>query len=109
MSRPRIPDITHLQFLVLGMLRAGDRPGRSLRRGLARHGLARTGPAFYQMMARLEEAKLVDGWYAQRVVAGQMIKERHYRITPAGRRAWREAQAFYRQLLGHGIPEVARA
>ena len=60
MSRPRIPDITHLQFLVLGMLRGGERLGRTVRRSLARHGVARTGPAFYQMMARLEDAGLVS-------------------------------------------------
>jgi DNA-binding PadR family transcriptional regulator len=95
MSRRRIPDITHLQFLVLGMLRAGERPGRLVRRALARHGIARTGPAFYQMMARLEDAGLVRGEYDQKIVAGQIIKERRYMLTPRGDAAWTSTRAFY--------------
>jgi DNA-binding PadR family transcriptional regulator len=94
MSR-RIPEITHLQFLVLGLLRAGERPGRHLRRALQRRGVSRTGPAFYQMMARLEDAGLVAGAYDQKVVEGQIIKERRYTLTDAGDRAWTATRAFY--------------
>jgi len=100
MSRPRIPEITHLQFLVLGLLRRGDRPGRLLRRALARHGVERTGPAFYQMMARLEDAGLVSGEYEQKVVAGQIIKERRYALTPRGDAAWTSTRAFYSSAIG---------
>jgi len=95
MSRQRIPDITHLQFLVLGILRAGERPGRFVRRALARHGISRTGPAFYQMMARLEDAGWIDGFYTQEVVDAQIIKERRYRVNPAGVRAWNSTRDFY--------------
>jgi DNA-binding PadR family transcriptional regulator len=95
MSRQRIPEITHLQFLVLGMLRGGERPGRSVRRTLARHGIARTGPAFYQMMARLEDSGWIDGFYTQEIVDAQIIKERRYRVKPAGVRAWNSTRDFY--------------
>jgi len=95
MSRGRIPDITHLQFLVLGMLRSEARLGRDVRRDLAKHGARRSGPAFYQMMARLEDAALVVGEYDQKVVAGQIIKERRYTLTPAGAAAWRATRDFY--------------
>jgi DNA-binding PadR family transcriptional regulator len=91
-----LPGITHLQFVVLTALRAGDRPGRSIREELRRVGARRTAPAFYQMMARLEDAGLVTGWYEQRVLDGQILKERCYRTTPAGRRAWAETREFYR-------------
>src|SRR3954469_17449744 len=112
MSRPRIPDITHLQFLVLGMLRGGQRPGRVLRRTLARHGVERTGPAFYQMMARLEDAGLVAGEYDQRIVAGQIIKERRYTLTPRGDSAWTATRAFYSDAIeeyGTAKPRTAHA
>ena len=109
MSRPRIPDITHLQFLVLGMLRGGDRPGRLLRRSLARHGVERTGPAFYQMMARLEDAGLVAGEYEQKVVDGQIIKERRYALTPSGDAAWTSTRAFYSRAIGAYGTDDARA
>ena len=108
MSRPRIPEITHLQFLVLGMLRAGERPGRVLRRSLARHGIERTGPAFYQMMARLEDAGLVAGEYDQRIVASQIIKERRYTLTPGGEAAWTSTRAFYTDAIGAYGPRKPR-
>jgi DNA-binding PadR family transcriptional regulator len=95
MSRQRIPAITHLQFLVLGLLRSAPQHGRHVRRELARHGVRRSGPAFYQMMARLEDAGLVGGAYDQRVVASQIIKERRYTLTPAGAAAWNATRDFY--------------
>ena len=112
MSRPRIPEITHLQFLVLGMLRAGERPGRFVRRALARHGIARTGPAFYQMMARLEDAGFVGGEYDQKIVDGQIIKERRYTLTPRGDAAWTSTRAFYSNAIdeyGTRKPRTAHA
>jgi len=99
MSPRRIPAITHLQFLVLGMLRDGDRAGRHLRRALARHGVRRTGPAFYQMMARLEDAGLVAGEYDQKVVDGQIIKERRYTLSANGDAAWTATRAFYAEAI----------
>jgi DNA-binding PadR family transcriptional regulator len=47
------------------------------------------------MMARLEDAGLVDGQYEQKIVDGQIIKERRYALTPRGERAWAETRAFY--------------
>ena len=99
MSRAHIPEITHLQFLVLGMLRSGGRHGRVLRRALARHGATRTAPAFYQMMARLEDAGLVEGAYDQKVVGGQIIKERRYTLSGRGAAAWTATRAFYRDAI----------
>jgi DNA-binding PadR family transcriptional regulator len=90
-----MPDITHLQFLVLGMLRVEPQLGRHVRKELARHGIRRSGPAFYQMMARLEEAGLVDGEYDQKVIGGQIIKERRYTLTSAGAASWNATRDFY--------------
>lgn len=99
MSRRRIPVVTHLQFLVLGLLRGGERPGRYLRRALAKRGIARSAPAFYQMMARLEDAGFVEGAYDQKIVDGQIIKERRYTLTPAGDQAWTSTRAFYTEAI----------
>ena len=107
-SRVQLPELTHLQIAVLGLLGAEPQKGAGIRSHLASLSVHQTGPAFYQMMARLEESGLAEGWYDQKVVAGQIIKERHYRITPAGRRAWREARDFYRQILAAARPAVAR-
>ena len=94
MSR-QLPSVTHLQFLVLEALDGVEQAGRDLRALLVRHQVRTSGPAFYQMMARLEAASLVEGRYDQKVVGGQLLKERRYRLLPAGRRALVEIRNFY--------------
>jgi len=51
------------------------------------------------MMARLEDDGLVNGWYEQKVVAGQILRERRYSITEAGRKAWSESRRFYLETI----------
>ena len=93
--RDRIPEVTHLQFLVLGALAEGERAGREIRDLIAGYGVRRTAAAFYQMMARLERQRWVEGWYDQTTVGDQAVTERRYRLKPAGARAWNDARAFY--------------
>ena len=95
MTAQRIPKLTHLQFLVLGLLRDGEQPGHVIRDAIAAHGVKRSAPAFYQLMARLERDRLVDGWYEQITVGDQAVTERRYRISAEGKRRWNEARAFY--------------
>ena len=95
MSKKALPSLTHLQYLVLGVLRGAEQPGRVLRQALAEFGVRRSAPAFYQLMSRLEKARLVEGWYDQVTVHDQAVTERRYRITPEGTRLWRQAQSFY--------------
>jgi DNA-binding PadR family transcriptional regulator len=95
-----LPDITHLQFLVLAVLLDGEQTGRCLRAKLAEEDARQSGPGFYQMMARLEDARFVQGWYDEKVVEGQRLKERRYRITAAGETACNQAIAFYHNRLG---------
>ena len=113
-NEARLPEITHLQFLVLHALRSGTRRGLALRELLRRHGVRRSGPAFYQMMARLEDAGLVEGRYERRVHEGHAVKERRYEITRAGAAAWEATRAFYRAASdgspsGAPAPETGRA
>jgi len=91
----QLPSISHLQFLALSVLRAGEQPGRTLRRIAADFGVRHTAAAFYQLMARMERDGLVEGWYDQIQVADQAVTERRYRITSRGSRAWSQARAFY--------------
>ena len=106
MSPRRVPEITHLQYLVLAMLRQGPRLGRQLRQRLQRHSVRRSAPAFYQMMARLEDAGLVDGDYDQRIIDAQIIKERRYTLTPSGDAAWKKTRDFYVETIS-GFDEAA--
>ncbi len=90
-----LPDITHLQFSVLAILRNGEHSGRTVRDQLKDMGMRRTGPAFYQLMSRLEEAGLLIGRYDQKIIDGQIIKERCYSLTDAGGAAWEATRDFY--------------
>lgn len=95
----RLPEISHLQFAVLGQLLAGEQTGRAIRAQLRQLRVRQTGPAFYQMMARLEDDGLADGWYEQKVVAGQILRERRYAITDTGRKSWSESRRFYLETI----------
>jgi DNA-binding PadR family transcriptional regulator len=93
-----LPEVTHLQFLVLGILRPAEQAGRVIRSALASYGVRRSAPAFYQLMSRLEAAGLVEGEYSQIVVGDQAVTERRYRITPEGERQWERAYEFYTEV-----------
>ena len=90
-----VPQLTHLQFLVAGILRGHNLPGREVRKQLKAFNVRKSGPAFYQLMSRLEDAGLVEGSYHQEIVDGQIIRERHYRITASGSRSWEASRDFY--------------
>jgi DNA-binding PadR family transcriptional regulator len=109
MPAKRIPTITHMQFLVLGLLREEEQPGRVIREALAAHGVRRSAPAFYQLMARLERDRLVDGWYEQVSAGDQAVTERRYRLRPAGARLWAEARDFYTSLIARAAPRWSDA
>ena len=100
MKDARLPPLTHLQFLILSvLLHAPEEPGRAVRQALAAYGVRRTAPAFYQLMARLERAGLVDGWYEQITVGDQAVTERRYRITKTGSSRWDETRQFYAETV----------
>ena len=61
------------------------------------------------MMGRLEDARLVEGWYDQKVVGGQHLKERRYRLTKRGARAVAETRAFYLERQTAARPQRAHA
>jgi DNA-binding PadR family transcriptional regulator len=90
-----LPELSHLQILVIEAIGAGQVSGRDLRARLAEMGARKSGPAFYQLMSRLEESRFVEGEYTQKVIDGQIFKERVYRVTGEGERAARETLEFY--------------
>lgn len=96
MTPPNLPTLTHLQFFVLTALVDAERSGLQLRELLEWAGEKKSGPAFYQMMARIEEAKYVKGRYSQKIIDGQIIRERHYKLLAAGKAARNQSLDFYR-------------
>jgi DNA-binding PadR family transcriptional regulator len=94
-----LPELSHLQFAILDALGSATMSGKNLRKSLAESGINKSGPAFYQLMARLEESKFVKGWYSQEIIDGQIIKERHYKITGLGIHALQETKYFYQNRM----------
>ncbi len=90
-----LPSVTHLQFIILGLLNEGTSSGKELREELRRAGVRHSGPSFYQIMARLEDAGLVTGAYKQREVESHVVRERWYELTTPGLEAWRLSSEFY--------------
>lgn len=90
-----IPRLSHLQFLVIGILRDRAVAGHEVRARLADFGVRKSGPGFYQLMARLEDGGLVEGSYQQEIIEKQIIRERHYRVTASGLQAWEGSRNFY--------------
>ena len=97
----QIPPLSHLQALVLDCMGAREINGRDLRAALAGRKMKKTGPAFYQMMSRLEESGFVKGKYQQKTLDdGQVVKERFYRITGQGVKAMQANISFYSNMEG---------
>lgn len=91
--------LPHLQFAVLGVLGGGDLSGREIRQQLNNLGVDKSGPAFYRLMSRLEESGLVEGWYQQVVVSGQILRERRYRATAEGCASRDETADWHRSVI----------
>ena len=103
-----LPRLTHLQYLVVSELARESSAGRALRGRLREAGVRQSGPAFYQLMAGLEDNGFVSGWYEQQIVDGQIIRERHYKVLAAGLRALDESRRFY-AVRGSSRPGLANA
>lgn len=96
----KLPPLSPLQFAILGLLLPRKKPGKQLREELAEHGIRRDGPAFYQLMSRMEDSKWVKGWYEQQIIDDQIIRERWYQVLGAGVKAFEETRDFYSQHAG---------
>lgn len=96
----RLPDLTHLQFAVLKILRNDQLEGRAIRAELRKLGYAKSLAAFYQLMARMEDAGYLEGSYGQKLVDGQLLTVRKYVGTPRGATARAVATTFYAEGIG---------
>ena len=95
-----VPRLSHIQFMILTLLRTEDASGKEIREALRRSQVRRSGPGFYQIMSRLEDKGYVRGEYRQEIIESQIIRERCYEITAAGKRACRDSRDFYLEWIG---------
>ena len=85
-------DLTAMQLAVLFQLMNGELSGRELRERIRKHGIDKDGPAFYMMMSRLSDAKLVRLINSKKVAGGHRVKERRYDLTGEGMRTLESMQ-----------------
>ncbi|MFH2002322.1 MAG: hypothetical protein ABIK28_21805 [Planctomycetota bacterium] len=91
-----LPKLTHKQFLILDLM-GSEMAGKGLREKLRKEGEKMSLPAFYQLMSRMEDAKWVKGWYVQKEIDGQIVRERRYKPLGLGERIRMSTLEFYRQ------------
>lgn len=90
-----LPDLTALQFLILRELLDGEQSGRQLRAALNKYGARKTLAAFYQLMARLEDARFVVGRSESQRIDDVTITTRYYTLTGSGEQAVEKTLEFY--------------
>jgi len=95
--RSGLPELTHLQFLIIDILRQEleGTPARFIRQKMDNAGVERQRPVFYNAMARLVERGLVEAWTEVFDVAGEDVSRTHYRTTPEAEKAWKFTHQFY--------------
>jgi hypothetical protein len=91
----KLPDLSPVQMLLIEALGARRLSGRELRKALKSAGAAKSGPAFYQFMSRMEKSDFVEGEYEDKHADGVPVRERFYRLTGTGAKAYNDALAFY--------------
>lgn len=90
---------TDQQFVVLDIVRGRETPGRKLRAELEARGIKKDRAVFYQLMARMEGAGLIEGSYFRNIIDGRGFREKQYKVTGAGEAAYQAKLAFYKSQL----------
>ena len=98
-----LPDITHLQFQILAILIGPEKAGREVRAQLKKEGIKKDGPAFYMLMSRLEDARLVKSRPDVVVVGGKRVTIKQYKITAKGVSAYNTTLDFYQRRAAEGL------
>ena len=96
----QLPEVTHLQFLVLDVIAAiQETSATELRRHLEAFSTDQKGPKFYQLMGRLEKSGFVESWAQQYDVGGGSVSRTFYKLTEEGETARQITLEFYNSRL----------
>lgn len=94
-----IPNLSHLQAVVLNiLLDEENKSGEEIRQELESVE-PKEGPAFYQLMQRMEKSGYVEGEYKMFSFRGRKARrERFYRLTSKGIEALQHSTKFYSKI-----------
>ena len=91
-----VPQITHLQFLVIDAIASLQQASASeIRKQLSEYGLDQKGPKFYQLMGRLEKAGFIESWSQPFDAAGSEVTRTFYKNRPDGKKQKQLVCEFY--------------
>ncbi len=94
-----LPHMTPLQALTVNILFQGDLSSRLIQEELSLHGVRMQMPLVYRMLGRLELTEYVRGEYRKNLAPdGKSIRERYYRVTESGMKAWHHTVSFYNSM-----------
>ncbi|MEM8549874.1 MAG: PadR family transcriptional regulator [Verrucomicrobiota bacterium] len=90
------PTLSHLQFAVLDCIGGREMKGRDLRQRMKdEKGISKAGPAFYQLMGRMEEGGLVKSKVEDIELGENRLKQKIYWITGEGAKAVHRSKTYY--------------
>ncbi|WOO43122.1 hypothetical protein [Rubellicoccus peritrichatus] len=97
--------LSELQYKVIGLIGVEAVVGRELRKMLAADGVKKSGPAFYQLTARMEEAGLIESSLSAKLIDGIPLKEKTYWVTGEGAKQFKETRSDYKSkfIFGKGV------
>ena len=97
-----LKELSKLQFAILQAIGTHEVRGKEIRDRLKSINMGKSSPAFYQLMGRMEDANLISGRYDKKIIDGQLIRERKYKIKADGRQALGKFKLSYEQITALG-------
>ncbi len=90
-----LPEMSGLQFLTVGLLFAGPRSGRELRRRMKTAGAKIASSSFSRLMRRMEEANYLHAETEKGPAGCKLVRPRRFEVTDLGVAVWRQVREFY--------------
>ncbi|MBN1909139.1 MAG: hypothetical protein JW818_05315 [Pirellulales bacterium] len=93
--KARLPELSPLQFVAMGLLLDGERRIDDFRAELTEHGGPKSASAFSQLMDRLARSSYVTYRFERVTCEGFTTRRRICRITDLGLLVWQATRQFY--------------
>ena len=90
-----LPEMSSLQFLVVGCLFSGRQSSVKLRAAINAAGQKISPTSLCKLMCRMEKLNFVCRHYRKTMLRNCRIRECHYEVTDLGLAIWKKTRAFY--------------
>ena len=90
-----LPEMSGLQFLVVGLLFDGPRSGAQLRRRMKAAGVKIGPSSFSRLMQRMADANYLYAQTEKGPSGCRLVRPRQFEVTDLGVGIWRRVREFY--------------